>query len=297
MTTDYYPLIRKAVDALDRPDEERRRELYERARNALVRQLQDMNRPDAEIDAHIEALGAACARIERDLASERKPQVAAPSVRLKGSHVRVDRAFDIPDNPAMPPRRRWKGIAIGAALAGLMLVGAGVYYFGMRDRDRPVLTSRGTAVRPPPTKTAAQPTSEVASETASYILRRQRVYYRTTHPPGTVILSVGQRFLYVVQPNQVAIRYAIAVGPQCQSLAGLFQVIEKVSGPDAGTTASTARFSPPALYFDSAHAVHDTKEPQNIGGPSPTGCFHSLHEDVVDLYDRVPLKERVVVAN
>lgn len=323
MTTDYYPLIRKAVDGLERPDARSRQAMYERALQALVRQLEANNVPDAEIGKHIEALQAACARIEDEVeirreprivaagtrpqgadlraahnsAPERKPQIApAPNVRLKGGHLRAERAFDIPENPAIQKRHSWKGIVLGVALIAALLAAGTVAYLALRDRDRPIIANRAKAERPAAVKAAAPaaPTSEVAAETASYILRRQRVYYRTTHPAGTVILSVGQRFLYVVQPNQVAIRYAIAVGPQCQSVVGLFQVIEKIKEPAAD---AKAQFAPPALYFDSARAVHDTKEPQNIGGSSPTGCFHSLHEDVVDLYDRVPLKERVVVAN
>ena len=51
--TDYYPLLRKAIDRLDRPDQRARDDLYERARKALVRQLLDDGRSDAEIDKQL----------------------------------------------------------------------------------------------------------------------------------------------------------------------------------------------------------------------------------------------------
>jgi len=44
------------------------------------------------------------------------------------------------------------------------------------------------------------------------IYQRQVVFYRTTESPGTIIVQTSERFLYVVQPNNRAIRYGIGVG-------------------------------------------------------------------------------------
>ena len=142
---------------------------------------------------------------------------------------------------------------------------------------------------------------------APYVLRKQLVFYRTTHPAGTIVISLNQRFLHVVQPNQVAIRYAIGVGPECVRLAGLFQVTDKVRqgesggaplGPSSGRVVSVQqRYGPMAVFFGEHHAVHGTKEPSRIGLPATYGCLHQWDNDIADLYERIALNQRVVVAN
>src|SRR5512141_3287604 len=42
--------------------------------------------------------------------------------------------------------------------------------------------------------------------------RKQVVYYRTNEAPGTIIISTGERHLYLVQPGGRAIRSGIGVG-------------------------------------------------------------------------------------
>jgi lipoprotein-anchoring transpeptidase ErfK/SrfK len=42
--------------------------------------------------------------------------------------------------------------------------------------------------------------------------QKQVVYYRTTEPPGTIIISTAERHLYLIQPGGRALRYGIGVG-------------------------------------------------------------------------------------
>ena len=42
--------------------------------------------------------------------------------------------------------------------------------------------------------------------------QRQLVLYRSTEAPGTIIVHTSERFLYVVQPNGRALRYASGWG-------------------------------------------------------------------------------------
>src|SRR5258705_13044793 len=39
--------------------------------------------------------------------------------------------------------------------------------------------------------------------------RRQPVFYRSAEAPGTIIIDTSDRFLYLIQPNKVALRYGI----------------------------------------------------------------------------------------
>ena len=68
--TDYYPLIRKAVAALENDTDERRHALYARIRCALIRQLRDQNSPRAgsELTRERLALEEAIRRVEAEVA-------------------------------------------------------------------------------------------------------------------------------------------------------------------------------------------------------------------------------------
>ena len=295
MTPDYYPVLHKAVASLARSDRATRDALYQRASRAMVNQLRkaDPPLPDSEIDANVDALAAAIARIESEFADDpvRQPQPVAPAHAAPSA--------------AAPTGRHYRIAAVGvlAALAVLAIAGLGTYFAVSRNRADP--GDRRETARPSALAPAVQG-SEPAQ--ASYILRQQRVYYRTTQPTGTVIVARNQRFLYVVQPNQVAIRYAIAVGPECDGIGGLFRVTAKVTEPgqvEAGSAPASSRagakpgaaFDAPALYFGGTHAVHRAREPGRIGQAATHGCFQAWTQDIADLYERVPIDERVVVTN
>ncbi len=68
--TDFYPLLSRAIGALDRKTPEARRAVYDRARQMLVRQLRSMNPRVSEADIRTEqsALEDAIKRIERETA-------------------------------------------------------------------------------------------------------------------------------------------------------------------------------------------------------------------------------------
>ena len=319
MAADYYPLIRKAIDRLDRPSEAARYNVYERARQALVRQLREAGVLDAKLDEHLEALDDAVAQIEREFGDRR----AEPARVLRAAREEPAPAADrdepsslVPQEPQVGPEsvptvppasslRRW-GVALGiGTLAVFIAAAVSFYYFQPRQRpaavDRPVPS-------PAPARPAATPTAVAAADDAappSYILRRQRVFYRTTHPPGTIAVSTSQKFLYVVQPNQVAIRYAIGVGPACDKVAGLFHITEKVPRPAESATARAPRaaaqpdqsFDPPALSFDRGRAVHEATDAKAVGHTVRTGCFQSWDEDIADLFERISVNDRMVVAN
>ena len=111
--------------------------------------------------------------------------------------------------------------AIGAIV--LALIGAGTYAYMSRPGTRPppavasasgpggnAKPSRARSPQKPTPATAAngKPT-DAASSGLPYILRRQLVYYRSTYPPGTLIIVKSQHTLYEVRPNTVALQYSI----------------------------------------------------------------------------------------
>jgi lipoprotein-anchoring transpeptidase ErfK/SrfK len=64
------------------------------------------------------------------------------------------------------------------------------------------------------------------------IYQRQVVLYRTTESPGTIIVQTSERFLYVVQPDNRAIRYGIGVGRDGFQWSGLLRITRKAEWPD-----------------------------------------------------------------
>jgi len=150
-------------------------------------------------------------------------------------------------------------------------------------------------------------------------LLRNRVPYATAEAPGTIVIDTKGPFLYLVEPDGMATRYGIAIGREGFGWTG------------AGTIARTARWptwTPPpemiardpslakwaggqpggpqnplgarALYIyfggrDSGYRIHGTNQPNSIGWAASSGCFRMLNQDVIDLYERVPVGARVVV--
>ncbi|HMN72323.1 MAG TPA: hypothetical protein PKA55_10705 [Rhodoblastus sp.] len=81
---DYYPLLSRAVGGLSDSGADARRSIYERARKALVGQLQAIQPPIAEADIarETDALDEAIARIEAEIAGKAAAEVAkAPEAR------------------------------------------------------------------------------------------------------------------------------------------------------------------------------------------------------------------------
>ena len=136
--------------------------------------------------------------------------------------------------------------------------------------------------------------------TVNYVYLRQPVYYRTTHPAGTIIVDKAQNFLYYVRPNVVAIRYGIGLGRECTEAKGLYRVMRKEEWPgfrgkpeDRLKNTLGAR----AIYFDEKFRIHGTNAPTRVIGEDDIdlGCVYLSNEDVIELSDKTPVDARVVV--
>lgn len=142
--------------------------------------------------------------------------------------------------------------------------------------------------------------------------QRQMVFYRTTEPPGTIIIQTTERYLYLVQDNGRALRYGIGVGRDGFQWQGLVKIIRKAEWPDWTPPPEMIERQPylprfmaggpgnplgaRALYLGgTVYRIHGTNQPQTIGSAVSSGCFRLVNNDVVDLYERVPVGTRVVV--
>lgn len=148
---------------------------------------------------------------------------------------------------------------------------------------------------------------------------RQEVVYPTSEPVGTIVVDTPDRFLYLVRPDGMAMRYGIGVGREGFAWAGDATIQRKAVWP---------RWTPPAemvardekaakwaggmpggldnplgaraLYLyqggrDTLYRIHGTNEPYSIGSNVSSGCIRLINQDIIDLYERIPVGTRVVV--
>ena len=141
---------------------------------------------------------------------------------------------------------------------------------------------------------------------------RQIVPFHTSEVPGTIIIDTGERYLYLVQLNDLAIRYGIGVGRVGFQWSGVERVSQKQEWPDwrapsemVGRQPYLPRFvaggpgnplGARALYLGhSVFRIHGTNQPETIGHAVSSGCFRLDNADVIDLYDRVQVGAKVLV--
>jgi lipoprotein-anchoring transpeptidase ErfK/SrfK len=141
---------------------------------------------------------------------------------------------------------------------------------------------------------------------------RQVVYFRSSEPPGTLVIHTSERFAYLVQGNNRALRYGIGVGREGFQWSGLVQVSRKAEWPDWRPPPEMIARQPylprfmaggsgnpmgaRALYLGSTvFRIHGTNQPETIGHAISSGCFRLANGDIIDLYERVPLGTKVVV--
>jgi lipoprotein-anchoring transpeptidase ErfK/SrfK len=170
---------------------------------------------------------------------------------------------------------------------------------------------RGALTALPPSY-GFEPESEGLGMAVDPAYQRQVVRYAGSHQPGTIVIDTPAKFLYLVQPGGVAIRYGIGVGRPGFSWAGLKTVSMKREWPEwrppnemLKRRPDLPRYMPGgidnplgarALYLGSSlYRIHGTNEPHTIGRAVSSGCIRMLNEDVVDLYDRVRVGTRVIV--
>ncbi|MFN3659312.1 MAG: L,D-transpeptidase [Pseudolabrys sp.] len=151
-------------------------------------------------------------------------------------------------------------------------------------------------------------------------LLRSTLRYEKRHKPGSIVIEISERRLYLVEPNQQAVRYAVGVARErALNFRGSAVIGRKEEWPSWTPTASMIARIPRyreyehgmpggtnnplgarALYLyrdgrDSEFRIHGTNEPQSIGTEVSSGCIRMLNHDVIHLYDRVSVGTPVIV--
>jgi lipoprotein-anchoring transpeptidase ErfK/SrfK len=151
-----------------------------------------------------------------------------------------------------------------------------------------------------------------AEEQLPAMYQRQMVFFRTTEAPGTIIVHTADRFLYVVQGNNRALRYGIGVGRDGFTWSGLKRIVRKAEWPDWTPPDEMIQRQPylprfmaggpgnpmgaRALYIGgTVYRIHGTNQPQTIGSAVSSGCFRLTNKEIIDLYERIAVGTKVIV--
>ncbi|MDQ6437350.1 L,D-transpeptidase [Mesorhizobium sp. LHD-90] len=152
---------------------------------------------------------------------------------------------------------------------------------------------------------------------------RRLVVDPTGEAPGTIVVHLRERHLYLVQENGDAIRYGVSIGKEGFVWSGRAVVDHTRKWPTWTPPAEMVKRKPAlqkfaggqpggldnplgarALYVykdgvDTLYRIHGTPEWRSIGKAASSGCVRMINQDVIDLYDRVKGKGKtpiVVVA-
>jgi lipoprotein-anchoring transpeptidase ErfK/SrfK len=137
-------------------------------------------------------------------------------------------------------------------------------------------------------------------------LVRQEVAWRGHERPGSIVVVVPERRLYLVQSNGRALRYAVGVGrAEALNFHGSAVIGRKESWPRWTPTAHMMAAMPSyrpyaggidggpdnplgarALYLyrdgrDTYFRLHGTNEPESIGHAVSSGCIRLLNQDIL----------------
>jgi lipoprotein-anchoring transpeptidase ErfK/SrfK len=218
-----------------------------------------------------------------------------------------------PCEPAPRPsgRGRWRGLTVALAATAAVAancadaragaLGGGLVEFLFSGIAQPVGPVEAPVAASKPARDVADPRFE-----------RQIVDYNGPEKPGTVIINTPERMLYLVQGDGKALRYGIGVGRPGFTWAGVKSVSMKKEWPDWRPPDEMIKRRPDlphfmaggpgnplgarALYLgDTLYRIHGSNEPWTIGTDVSSGCIRMRDEDVIDLYNRVPVGARVIV--
>ena len=141
---------------------------------------------------------------------------------------------------------------------------------------------------------------------------RETVAFAGDGSPGTIVVRTNERRLYLIIGNGQAIKYTVGVGRAGKQWYGTTSVVSKHLRP-AWTPPADIRGGRPPYVIESGApnnpmgeaalvladhelAIHGTNNPGSIGGYVSWGCIRMYNADILDLFNRVSVGTRVVMA-
>ena len=205
-----------------------------------------------------------------------------------------------------------RALLIGAAFSVLIPSVADAQLFRLFDPATQGFVAYGTQSPQP-----AYPQRRSAMPDPKYMA--QVVEYATAEKPGTIIVDTGNKFLYYVMEDGLAIRYGVGVGKEGFGWKGVVKVGRKAEWPSWTPPKEMIRRRPElvkyaggmpggidnplgarALYLydggrDTMFRIHGTNEPWTIGYNVSSGCIRMLNEHVTELHRMAKIGTKVIV--
>lgn len=191
-------------------------------------------------------------------------------------------------------------------------LGGGFLEFLATGHSAPAAATHDANPPPPATLSARYEEAPQPRRSIDPIYQRQEVEYSGHEKPGTIVIDTPNKFLFLVQPGARALRYGIGVGRPGFTWSGVKTISRKAEWPDWTPPAEMLERRPDlpthmdggpanplgarALYLGSSlYRIHGTNEPYTIGTNVSSGCIRMMNEDVIDLYNRVPVGTKVII--
>ncbi len=148
---------------------------------------------------------------------------------------------------------------------------------------------------------------------------RKIVDYDSKEAPGTIIIDPGHYYLYRVEGGGKATRYGANVGRDGFRWSGEAYVGRKAEWPIWTPPKEMIKRQPEAAQYArgmapgldnplgartlylykngvyTVYTIYSTSDPETIGSGITSGCTGLLTQDMMDLYERTPIKTKVVV--
>lgn len=244
---------------------------------------------------------------------------------MKSDRVPADMSTRVPSQPAeagaeaasqTPGRTALAAFSRRAFVAGLPLLAAACISrpasYDIRTDPRYI-----AAYGPMPNERFPIPAVNIARIEPQFL--RRVVDFTGDEAPGTIVIETEHRFLYLVLEPGKALRYGIGVGKEGMAFRGRAVIGRKAEWPNWTPTRNMMALNPDlrayaggmgpglgnplgarALYLarggrETNYRIHGTNEPWTIGHAVSSGCIRMINQDVIDLYNRVPVGTKVVV--
>lgn len=149
---------------------------------------------------------------------------------------------------------------------------------------------------------------------------RQVVDFKSREKPGTIIVDPYNNFLYWTLSPKKALRYGIGVGRAGFAWSGEALIRVKREHPIWRPPREMIARKPSLERYwkdgypaglknplgaramdlwqgsvDTLYRIHGTNQPTSIGKSVSSGCIRMWQQDVIDLFERVPLRTKVIV--
>lgn len=213
---------------------------------------------------------------------------------------------------AAPQRLNRRSFLLGSG-AGLTALGLG----GCVTNDGMSLTEARAVYGAVDDKKFPIPAVDVTKVDPKYF--RKTVRYDSKEEPGTIIVDPSNFYVYRIEGEGNATRYGANVGRDGFLWHGEAYVGRKAEWPVWTPPPEMIKRQPEAakyargmpgglenplgartlyLYQNgkyTLYTIYSTSDPETIGSGITSGCTGLLTQDMIDLYDRTPVKTKVIV--